>query len=73
MNGKKARMLRKQAGYQANEVRGSDQYKEARFNKMELNKDGMMVPVVKITRSLEHSSTRAKYQDLKNLYRAVGV
>ena len=72
MNGRTARTLRKQAGYNANESRGNESYDEKKFNRMEMV-NGLMTPVVKITRSLKHSTARSKYRDLKELHRLAGV
>lgn len=72
MNGKKARILRKQAGFNPNAPRDASQYKEVEYPRTFINAKGKMETVMHITRSLQHSSARRKYQDLKNLYRMVG-
>ena len=69
MNGRISRLLRKKSNFNPNAARDSSEYTEKKFNKMTLNAQG--VPVVMITRSLAHNSSRKKYQDLKELYRIV--
>lgn len=73
MNGRISRLLRKQSSFNPNAARDSSEYTEKKFNKMEINAQGLAVPVVMITRSLAHDSARKKYQDLKELYRLAKV